>query len=44
MSEKMTFHDYMRVYAEDHQHPLNKLTHSLGIPLIGISLPLFFLN
>ena len=31
-------------YKAKHQHPLNKLTHSLGIPLIGISLPLFFLN
>jgi uncharacterized membrane protein YGL010W len=39
MSEKMTFHDYMRVYAEDHQHPINKMTHMVGIPLIVASLP-----
>lgn len=39
MSEKMTFHDYMRVYSEDHQHPINKMTHMVGIPLIVASLP-----
>lgn len=31
-------------YKAKHQHPLNKLCHSVGIPLIVISLPLFFLN
>jgi uncharacterized membrane protein YGL010W len=31
-------------YQAKHQHPLNKLTHSIGIPLIVISLPLIFLN
>src|SRR6185503_14674766 len=31
-------------YKAKHQHPLNRLTHSLGIPLILISLPLFFIN
>lgn len=39
MSEKMSFHDYMRVYSEDHQHPINKMTHMVGIPLIVASLP-----
>lgn len=39
MTEKMTFHDYMRVYSEDHQNPINKLTHMIGIPLIVASLP-----
>ena len=29
-------------YKAKHQHPLNRLTHSIGIPLIVISLPLFF--
>ena len=29
-------------YKAKHQHPLNKLMHSIGIPLIVISLPLFF--
>ena len=27
-----------------HRHPLNKLSHSIGIPLIVISLPLFLFN
>ncbi len=40
MSQKMTFHDYMRAYGDDHQHPVNKATHLVGIPLIVCSLPL----
>ena len=35
-----TFHDYMRSYHEDHQHPLNRLTHLVGIPMIVASLPM----
>ena len=31
-------------YKEKHQHPLNRLTHSVGIPMIVLSLPLFFFN
>jgi uncharacterized membrane protein YGL010W len=27
-------------YAESHQHPLNRLTHTFGIPMIVVSLPL----
>jgi uncharacterized membrane protein YGL010W len=30
-------------YKSKHQHPLNRMTHSIGIPLIVISLPVFFL-
>ena len=33
---------FMENYKEKHQHPLNKLCHSIGIPMIVISLPLFF--
>jgi uncharacterized membrane protein YGL010W len=33
---------FIETYKAKHQHPLNKLTHSIGIPLIVISLPLFF--
>lgn len=39
MAHKPTFHDYMRAYHDDHQHPVNKLTHMIGIPLILASLP-----
>src|SRR6266446_1416545 len=31
-------------YKAKHRHPLNKLAHSIGIPLIVISLPLFFIS
>ncbi|HEX4899589.1 MAG TPA: DUF962 domain-containing protein [Pyrinomonadaceae bacterium] len=35
---------FVENYKAKHQHPLNKLTHSIGIPLIVLSLPLFFFN
>ena len=28
-------------YGHSHQHPVNRLCHTLGIPLIALSLPLF---
>ncbi|MBA2732809.1 MAG: DUF962 domain-containing protein, partial [Acidobacteria bacterium] len=31
---------FMESYKEKHQHPLNKLCHSIGIPMIVVSLPL----
>jgi uncharacterized membrane protein YGL010W len=31
-------------YKSKHQHPLNRLSHSIGIPMIVVSLPLFFVN
>jgi uncharacterized membrane protein YGL010W len=31
-------------YRAKHKHPLNRLCHSVGIPMIVISLPLFFFN
>ena len=35
---------FVENYKAKHQHPLNRLTHSIGIPLIVISLPLFFFS
>ncbi|MEP6568482.1 MAG: DUF962 domain-containing protein [Acidobacteriota bacterium] len=35
---------FIENYKAKHQHPLNKLTHSIGIPMIVVSLPLFFFN
>lgn len=35
---------FVENYKAKHRHPLNKLSHSVGIPLIVISLPLFFFN
>ncbi|MDP3277358.1 MAG: DUF962 domain-containing protein [Deltaproteobacteria bacterium] len=37
---KMSFHDYMRSYANDHQNKVNKALHMVGIPMIVGSLPL----
>jgi uncharacterized membrane protein YGL010W len=31
---------FMETYKLKHQHPLNRLTHTIGIPLIVISLPI----
>jgi uncharacterized membrane protein YGL010W len=33
--------DWITRYALSHQHPVNRLCHTLGIPLIVLSLPLF---
>jgi uncharacterized membrane protein YGL010W len=35
---------FIENYKAKHRHPLNKLTHSIGIPLIVVSLPLFLFN
>jgi uncharacterized membrane protein YGL010W len=35
---------FVENYKAKHRHPLNKLTHSVGIPLILLSLPLFYFN
>ena len=35
---------FMENYKAKHQHPLNRLMHSIGIPMIVISLPLFAFN
>src|ERR1043165_688108 len=35
---------FVENYKAKHQHPLNRLSHSIGIPLIVVSLPLFFWN
>ena len=35
---------FIENYKAKHRHPLNRLSHSVGIPLIVISLPLFLIN
>lgn len=35
---------FMEDYKAKHTHPLNRLTHSIGIPLIVVSLPLLFFS
>ena len=34
-----TWSDLMRAYREEHQHPVNKACHRVGIPLINLSVP-----
>ena len=31
-------------YNSKHRHPLNRLSHAIGIPMILVALPLFFFN
>jgi uncharacterized membrane protein YGL010W len=35
---------FLEKYKRDHKHPMNKLTHAFGIPMIVVSLPLVFWN
>ena len=35
---------FMEDYKAKHRHPLNRLMHSIGIPMIVVSLPLFFFS
>ena len=34
-------HQWLVQYDESHQHPVNRLCHTFGIPMIAVSLPLF---
>jgi uncharacterized membrane protein YGL010W len=36
-----TWDDWIREYALSHQHPVNRRCHTIGIPLIALSVPLF---
>jgi uncharacterized membrane protein YGL010W len=36
--------DLITNYKSKHQHPLNRRSHSIGIPLIVVALPVFFFN
>ncbi len=35
---------FIENYKAKHRHPLNKLMHSVGIPMIVVALPLFFFS
>jgi uncharacterized membrane protein YGL010W len=35
--------EWIAEYSRSHQHPVNRLCHTIGIPLIAVSLPLFVL-
>ena len=32
--------EWIARYSQSHQHPVNRLCHTLGIPLIALSIPL----
>jgi uncharacterized membrane protein YGL010W len=32
--------EWIAEYSHSHQHPVNRLCHTLGIPLIALSIPL----
>jgi uncharacterized membrane protein YGL010W len=33
--------EWIADYSKSHQHPVNRFCHTLGIPLIALSIPLF---
>lgn len=35
---------FVDTYKAKHRHPVNKVCHTIGIPMIVVSLPLFFFN
>ncbi|MDB4886660.1 MAG: hypothetical protein JWN79_2098 [Gemmatimonadetes bacterium] len=36
-----TWDDWIASYAQSHQNPFNRFCHTVGIPLIALSVPLF---
>jgi uncharacterized membrane protein YGL010W len=36
-----TWDEWIAQYAQSHQHRVNRLCHTVGIPLIALSVPLF---
>ena len=40
----MPAQSFIDTYKAKHRHPLNKLSHSIGIPMIVVSLPIFFFD
>jgi uncharacterized membrane protein YGL010W len=36
-----SWEEWIAQYATSHQHPVNRVCHTIGIPLIALSIPLF---
>ncbi|TFG53689.1 MAG: DUF962 domain-containing protein [Gemmatimonadales bacterium] len=36
-----SWNEWIAQYSLSHQHPINRVCHTIGIPLIAVSLPLF---
>jgi len=43
LSRGRSWQEWIRLYGESHQHPVNRFCHTVGIPLIVVSAPLFLL-
>ena len=41
MMSSRSWDDWIGEYAQSHQHPVNRVCHTVGIPLIALSVPLF---
>jgi uncharacterized membrane protein YGL010W len=39
-----TWDEWIAQYATSHQHPVNRVCHTVGIPLIALSIPLFLVG
>jgi uncharacterized membrane protein YGL010W len=39
-----TWDEWVAQYAKSHQHPVNRICHTIGIPLIAASFPLLVLG
>ena len=44
MSQARTRKEWVAQYAASHQHPVNRWCHTVGIPLIAVSIPLFVMS
>lgn len=42
--KKKTYQDYLKQYEGEHQQPMTRLTHMIGIPMIVFSLVSLFFN
>ncbi len=40
MSER-SWDEWISEYAQSHRHPVNRTCHTIGIPMIALSIPLF---
>jgi len=39
---RASWDEWIKDYAQSHQHPVNRVCHTVGIPMIALSVPLFF--
>jgi len=44
MSLSSKIEEMVESYKKDHTHPMNRATHAIGIPLVVLSLGLFFFH